>query len=80
MYAHPQVMASLQALARNGRTVVCSIHQPRSSIYTMIDCLCLMTQGKCAYFGPAGEAVQRYARTEARTPRRGAHRSPYLPR
>ena len=36
--AHPQVMASPQALARNGRTVVCSIDQPRSSIYTMIDC------------------------------------------
>ena len=34
--------------------------QPRSSIYAMIDQICLMANGNCVYFGPAGDHVQEH--------------------
>ena len=40
-----KVMQSLKNLADQGRTVVCSIHQPRSSIYAKLDTLLLLSQG-----------------------------------
>lgn len=42
------VMGALRDLARNGRTVVCTIHQPRSSIFAMFDQLMLLTDGRLA--------------------------------
>eukprot|EP01047_Picozoa_sp_COSAG01_P042906 COSAG01_NODE_3775_length_5710_cov_6.461059_3_plen_113_part_00 len=47
-------METLQALSMAGHTVVASIHQPRSSIYQMCDTVCLLAEGRCCYFGPAG--------------------------
>lgn len=38
----PQVMQTLKDLASEGKTVVCSIHQPRSSIFEMFDDLLLV--------------------------------------
>lgn len=48
-----QVVATLKDLASSGHTVVCSIHQPRSSIFGMFDDLMLLSEGHCVYFGPA---------------------------
>lgn len=48
-----QVVATLKDLASSGHTVVCSIHQPRSSIFGMFDDLMLLSEGRCVYFGPA---------------------------
>lgn len=48
-----QVVATLKDLASSGHTVVCSIHQPRSSIFGMFDDLLLLSEGRCVYFGPA---------------------------
>lgn len=55
------VMESLWTLAGSGRTVVCTIHQPRSSIYKMFDLLLLLSEGRIMYFGPAQEAVKWFA-------------------
>ena len=38
------VMACMQTMAASGRTVVASIHQPRSSIYSMFDQLLLLAE------------------------------------
>lgn len=54
------VMETLQNLALNGHTVVCSIHQPRSSIYAMVDSLMLLAGGRCAYYGPSGAVCHSY--------------------
>jgi ABC-type multidrug transport system ATPase subunit len=54
------VMETLRNLASNGHTVVCSIHQPRSSIYAMVDSLMLLSQGRCAYYGPSGASCHSY--------------------
>lgn len=51
------VISTLRRLAYNGRTVVTTIHQPRSNIYSMFDMLLLLSQGRVMYFGPAKDAV-----------------------
>ena len=50
-------MQTLKDLADEGRTVVCSIHQPRSSIFAMFDDLLLLSEGAPVYSGPAKDAV-----------------------
>lgn len=51
------VMECMNDLAKNGRTIVASIHQPRSSIYSMFDRLLLISQGRTIYSGTASRAV-----------------------
>ena len=55
------VMASIQDLATSGRSVVFTIHQPRSNIFRMFDKLLLLCKGKIAYYGPANQAVKYFA-------------------
>lgn len=52
------VVDSLKHLAMNGRTVLCTIHQPNSQIFNKFDRLILLAKGKIAYFGPAKEAIK----------------------
>ena len=51
------VMQVLRELALHGRTIVSTIHQPRSSIFAMFDMLFLISEGRNIYFGPAKGAV-----------------------
>mmetsp|Transcript_11148 Transcript_11148/g.25315 ORF Transcript_11148/g.25315 Transcript_11148/m.25315 type:complete len:643 (-) Transcript_11148:6-1934(-) len=48
------VMQTLKELAQAGHTVLCTIHQPRSSIYQMLDKVILMAAGEMAYYGSSG--------------------------
>ncbi|CAM9324569.1 unnamed protein product, partial [Ectocarpus fasciculatus] len=48
-----RVMATLRQLAQDGHTVICSIHQPRSSIYGMFDDVLLLSEGRVMFQGPA---------------------------
>ena len=57
-YQAQNVMGILARLARDGRTVISVIHQPRSSIFNMCDRLLLLAEGREAYFGSASAAVQ----------------------
>lgn len=50
-------MSTLRQLAENGHTVVCSIHQPRSSIFRMFDDLLVLSEGQVMFHGPADRAV-----------------------
>eukprot|EP00879_Flechtneria_rotunda_P017959 GHRR01018823.1.p1 GENE.GHRR01018823.1~~GHRR01018823.1.p1 ORF type:complete len:592 (+),score=216.60 GHRR01018823.1:138-1913(+) len=52
-----KVVGTLKDLASSGHTVVCSIHQPRSSIFAMFDDLLLLSEGRCVYWGPADIAL-----------------------
>jgi len=48
-----KVMKVLQVLAREkGKTIICSIHQPRSSIFQLLDDLVLLAEGSTVYSGP----------------------------
>lgn len=51
------VMDSLWTLASTGRTVISTVHQPRSSIFKMFDILLLLSEGKCIYYGTAKDAT-----------------------
>ena len=47
-----QCVSLLKKLAQEGRTIICVIHQPSSSILDMIDQLYLLAEGQCIYQGP----------------------------
>ena len=51
------VMESLWTLTSNGRTIITTIHQPRSSIFKMFDLLLLLSEGKTMYYGRAKAAI-----------------------
>lgn len=56
-----KVMGVLKSLAAAGHTVVCSIHQPRSSIFSMFDDLVLLSEGSIVYAGHAEDVVPYFA-------------------
>ncbi|KAI0561378.1 hypothetical protein FGB62_85g11 [Gracilaria domingensis] len=62
------VMTALRQLASNGRTIISTIHQPRSSIFALFDQLCLLSEGRVMYFGPAKEAVDYFSALNFRSP------------
>lgn len=49
-YSSLLLVRSLRALADSGRTVLCTIHQPRPDIFALFDTLLLMAAGEVAYF------------------------------
>ncbi|KAG0309106.1 hypothetical protein BGZ98_005218 [Dissophora globulifera] len=51
------VANAIKELARLGRTVILTVHQPRSDIYELFDDLLLLSQGKVVYFGKAQTAA-----------------------
>jgi ABC-type multidrug transport system ATPase subunit len=55
------VMSTLRDLAKSGRTIVCTIHQPNSDIYHLFDQLMLLAAGHLVYYGPADKAVEYFA-------------------
>lgn len=56
-----RVIMSLRRLAAMGNTVICSIHQPSSSIFKMLDDIALLTNGALVYSGPASDAPSYFA-------------------
>eukprot|EP00039_Didymoeca_costata_P012713 m.184618 g.184618 ORF g.184618 m.184618 type:complete len:667 (-) comp15561_c0_seq2:148-2148(-) len=56
------VMTACLFLARNGRTVVATIHQPRSSIYQMFDKLLILSDRRPMYFGDAKLATDYFTK------------------
>ncbi|KAL4441885.1 hypothetical protein ABPG77_003801 [Micractinium sp. CCAP 211/92] len=57
------IMETLRALARDGRTVVATVHQPRSSIWSLFDFLLVLSEGRTLYYGPAAAAPEYFAST-----------------
>ncbi|KAL1959781.1 hypothetical protein VTO42DRAFT_926 [Malbranchea cinnamomea] len=52
-----QVMETLKRLAQAGRTIIASIHAPRSEIWGLFDRVVLLTRGSVLYSGPADSAL-----------------------
>ncbi|KAF0715901.1 Aste57867_3123 [Aphanomyces stellatus] len=53
--AAKRIMAGLKEIAKSGRTIVCTIHQPSSEVFNMFDNLLLMKRGgQMVFFGPLG--------------------------
>ncbi|GMF42657.1 unnamed protein product [Phytophthora lilii] len=60
-YMAEAVMIQLQQLAREGRTVITTVHQPSSELFTLFDNLYLLCDGVTVYNGRASEAVVYFA-------------------
>lgn len=55
-----KVMETLRQLAQDGHTVICSIHQPRGSVYAKFDDIVLLTEGALVYAGRAHDEPLAY--------------------
>ncbi|KAG0259354.1 hypothetical protein DFQ27_004096 [Actinomortierella ambigua] len=56
------LVRTLKGVAQTGRTVVCSMHQPRHDIWNEVDhALLLMTEGRVGYAGKATDALRFFA-------------------
>ncbi|KAM7537773.1 hypothetical protein Aperf_G00000078476 [Anoplocephala perfoliata] len=47
-----QCIAALRTIAKQGRTVVCTIHQPSVTVFEIFDQLYFLCDGQCLYRGP----------------------------
>lgn len=55
------ILELLSDLANMGKTVICTIHQPSSQIFSTFDKLLLLAEGKTAYLGDAKKASDFFA-------------------
>jgi ABC-type multidrug transport system ATPase subunit len=54
-----QVVQTLSTLAKKqGKTIIFTIHQPNSSIFSLLDHVLLLSKGKVAYFGSGSGAAE----------------------
>ncbi|XP_018331815.1 ATP-binding cassette sub-family G member 4 [Agrilus planipennis] len=52
-----QCIRLLQMLAQQGRTIICTIHQPTASLFQLFDLVYVLSRGKCIYQGAASKLV-----------------------
>ncbi|KAI3449992.1 hypothetical protein Pfo_006657 [Paulownia fortunei] len=64
------VIQALKNVARSGKTIISSIHQPSSEVFALFDDLLLLSSGETIYFGEAEMAVQFFADAGFPCPRR----------
>lgn len=57
-----QLVRTLKGLAESGRTVVMTIHQPRSEIWDMLDEVVVLSRGGCVYSGLRTECLPWFQR------------------
>lgn len=52
------VVSVLAGMARKGKTVVCTIHQPSSEVFSLFDKVLLMAEGRVAFLGAPDHACR----------------------
>lgn len=51
------VLQVLKKMARKGKTIIVTIHQPSSELYGMFDKILLMAEGRTAFLGTPNDAA-----------------------
>lgn len=52
-----QVVNLLKLLARQGRTIICTIHQPSASLFQLFDLVYVLAKGECLYHGATKQLI-----------------------
>ncbi|XP_031772253.1 ATP-binding cassette sub-family G member 4 isoform X2 [Apis florea] len=52
-----QVINLLKLLARQGRTIICTIHQPSATIFQLFDLVYLLSKGECLFHGSTDHLI-----------------------
>lgn len=55
------VVTVLKSMAMKGKTIICTIHQPSSEVYSMFDKILLMAEGRVAFLGKPIDAYNFFA-------------------
>ncbi|PGH21586.1 hypothetical protein AJ80_03146 [Polytolypa hystricis UAMH7299] len=55
-----QVIRTLKRLAHDGRTIIVSIHAPRSEIWSLFDNVVLLSRGSLLCSGPASDSISHF--------------------
>ncbi|KAK9869922.1 hypothetical protein WA026_006019 [Henosepilachna vigintioctopunctata] len=63
-----QCLRLLKQLARQGRTIICSIHQPSASMFQVLDQVYVIANGNCLYQGSPANIVQFFEDVDASCP------------
>ena len=61
-YMAQTVIETLRDLASRGRTILCTIHQPSSAVYQLMDRVCLMAEGRVASIGSTNMVLDYFDR------------------
>lgn len=56
-YSCTNMIAYLKQLAQQGRTVICTIHQPSAKLFEKFDLVYILAYGKCLYQGHSSKLV-----------------------
>jgi len=67
-YAAYQVVRVLKDLASAGCTVICTLHQPSSEIFALVDHVLCLCSGSCLYEGSREQMVMHFSRVGYRCP------------
>ncbi|OXA64289.1 Protein white [Folsomia candida] len=51
------IVKSLKTLAAQGKTIICTIHQPASEVFALFDRLLLMSEGRTAFIGDCADSL-----------------------
>ncbi|XP_014472212.1 PREDICTED: ATP-binding cassette sub-family G member 4 isoform X2 [Dinoponera quadriceps] len=63
-----QCVSVLKTLARAGRTIICTIHQPSAAIYQMFDHIYLLVDGHCMYHSSPNDTIEYFAQQGLQCP------------
>ncbi|CAG2114057.1 unnamed protein product [Medioppia subpectinata] len=55
------IVEVLRDMAQTGRTIVCTIHQPSSEVFSLFNQLLLMADGRVAYLGKSENAIEYFS-------------------
>ena len=68
-YMANNVAEVLRDIAKKGKTIVCTIHQPSSTVFELFDRVLLMAEGRVAYLGPLDGAERFFERLNLPCPK-----------